>query len=272
MRLAKTFSLLASTLTLLQSLSLAATNTQQQDESQIKLGLGVNTIFRDIENSDLEDVTTIIVEAFSPSADWHYLVPEVDKPEYKSQLWRCMHEEIIHSWNKANKSTSFGKVITVPDPAGEMGDRAVALGIWVILTRDEALDFQKQDVFALGNSLLHVTRSCDPLPGLNVTRGEDVERQEQGIMEKYFYEAYEKQLYLNLLATHPDWDGNGFGARHCNWGMILAQELDVPLTLFATPAGWPLYDSLGFESVKNVTTTMLDSLGTLWHEVMRWNY
>lgn len=44
----------------------------------------------------------------------------------------------------------------------------------------------------------------------------------------------------------------------------------MPVTLFATPAGYPLYDSMGFESVKNATMPMLDGLGELWFEVMRW--
>ena len=44
----------------------------------------------------------------------------------------------------------------------------------------------------------------------------------------------------------------------------------MPVTLLATPAGYPLYDSLGFEGVKNATMPMLDRLGELWFEVMRW--
>lgn len=44
----------------------------------------------------------------------------------------------------------------------------------------------------------------------------------------------------------------------------------MPVTLLATPAGYPLYDSLGFESVENATISMLDGLGELWFEVMRW--
>jgi len=46
----------------------------------------------------------------------------------------------------------------------------------------------------------------------------------------------------------------------------------MPVTLLSSPAGYPLYDSLGFESVKNATVGMLDGLGELWFEVMRWGW
>lgn len=110
-------------------------------------------------------------------------------------------------------------------------------------------------------------------PGTNLTRAADFTRQNKAIERKYFDEKYPHQLYLHLLATHPDWDGNGFGARHCEWGMALSRELEpiMPVTLFASPAGFPLYDSLGFESVKNATMPMLDGLGDLWFEVMEWD-
>jgi len=48
--------------------------------------------------------------------------------------------------------------------------------------------------------------------------------------------------------------------------------LPLPVTLLASPAGYPLYDSLGFESVVNATMEMLDGLGELWFEVMRWGW
>ena len=102
------------------------------------------------------------------------------------------------------------------------------------------------------------------------------------IAHKYFSpwekeSVWQDQLYLNLLATHPSWDGNGFAARQVRWGMKLSRREDearsstVPVTLLATPAGWPLYESLGFEGVENATISMLDGLGELWSEVCRWD-
>lgn len=255
---------LLSTLFLLHCLSLAAPSKQGQHNDQIPLGPQLNATFRDIRESDLADFTTIVMDAFSPSAEWKYMVPGYEK--HKSELWYCFHERTLQRWQEANKTTTFGKIISVPfSESGEPPrDRAVSLAIWNIRTRDEAFATQGYGIFSGLN--------CSSPPGMNMTRVMDLDRQTDKVMQKYIYRAYEKQLYLNLLATHPDWDGNGFAARQLGWGMELAKELDLPVTLFATPAGWPVYDSVGFESVKNATFTLLDGLGTVWHEVMRWNY
>jgi hypothetical protein len=45
----------------------------------------------------------------------------------------------------------------------------------------------------------------------------------------------------------------------------------MPVTLLATPAGWGLYDEMGFEGVKNATVEMVDGDGELWYEVMEWD-
>ena len=49
-------------------------------------------------------------------------------------------------------------------------------------------------------------------------------------------------------------------------------KVRVPVTLLATPAGYPLYKSLGFESVANVTLNLLDGYngGITWIEYMQW--
>jgi len=88
--------------------------------------------------------------------------------------------------------------------------------------------------------------------------------------ERYLYAPGEKQMHLGLLSTHPDWDGHNFGAAHVHWGMSLAKRMDLPVTLIATPAGWPLYDSLGFDSVANITIATLDESEDLWFEYMRY--
>ena len=121
---------------------------------------------------------------------------------------------------------------------------------------------------------MQMISDCTIIPGMNMTRAIDHDRQEAAISRKYIDHGLPRQLYLNLIATHPKWDGHGFAARHLQWGKELSQRLPEspwPITLLATPAGWPLYKSVGFEDVVNATVTMLDGLGTLWYEVMRWD-
>ena len=104
-----------------------------------------------------------------------------------------------------------------------------------------------------------------------MTRALDFLRQFEAAEKHYVLNSNDTQLYLDALGTHPDWDGHNFGAAHCHWGMALASNTEVPVTLIATPTGYPLYESLGFDSIANITIGMLDSLGQMWFEVMSWN-
>lgn len=119
---------------------------------------------------------------------------------------------------------------------------------------------------------------------MNVVRAVHLLRQVEAADKEYIQDAHDHQLYLASLATHPDWDGHGFAAAQVQWGMrraeaeeqrlsrLMGEQVKVPVTLLATPAGYPLYKSLGFESVSNVTFTLLDGWpgGTTWFEYMRW--
>ena len=277
------------------SISLPITNDQQQrqqplsktqhDQSHLK------THFRDIQLKDLPAVTTILVEAFSPSAAWHYLMPDLQ--HHKSEVWACMHEQVEHAWRTRNTTRTFGKVITVvPPPSSSSNSNTekeeenqeedddeipVSFSLWSVRHRDDLSASPSTTTNPL-SILPSILTTCALPPGTNLTRAADFNDQNAAIEREYFTRPYAHQFYLALLATHPSWDGHGFGARHVQWGQERSRTLSLefslepkmPVTLLASPAGYPLYDSLGFESVENATISMLDGLGELWFEVMRW--
>lgn len=268
------------------SLSLPITDNHQQQPlsniNNINVQDELKTHFRDIQHKDLPAVTTILVEAFSPSAAWHYLMPDLQ--HHKPEVWTCLHDQVEHAWKTRNTTRSFGKVITVVSPPSsgnsqtKQGEQVeeeipVSFSFWSIRHRS---DSPSTDSFSSSISLpsilttLHET--CTLPPGTNLTRAALFNRQNAAVEQEFFLKPYAHQFYLALLATHPSWDGHGFGARHVQWGQDLSRGLEprMPVTLLASPAGYPLYDSLGFSSVKNATMPMLDGLGELWFEVMRW--
>jgi len=123
---------------------------------------------------------------------------------------------------------------------------------------------------------------CNLHLDMNVLRAAHLSPQLIAVDKTYIEDsAYEYQLYLALLATHPAWDGHNFGAAQVHWGMARARaeekrlsklegrKVRVPITLLATPAGYPLYSSLGFEGLANVTLRFLEG-GETWYEYMRW--
>jgi hypothetical protein len=267
------------------SLSLPITNNQQQplpNTNNAHQNTHLKTHFRDIQPADLPAITTILVEAFSPSATWHYLMPDLQ--HHKPEVWTCLHAQVEYAWETRNTSTSFGKIITVvPEGEEDQEEIPASFSLWTIRHREKdspSTTTTTQPLLSFPSIFSALQDPCPIPPGTNLTRAIDFARQNTAVEHKYFDFPYARRFNLNLLATHPSWDGNGFGARHVQWGqnkslslsLSLSLEPKMPVTLFATPAGYPLYDSLGFESVKNATMPMLDGLGELWFEVMRWGF
>src|SRR5262245_49244105 len=60
------------------------------------------------------------------------------------------------------------------------------------------------------------------------------------------------QVHLWVLGTHPDYQRRGFGTKQCLWGVALAKEKLLAVTLFSSPMGQKLYGSLEFQVVENV--------------------
>lgn len=57
-------------------------------------------------------------------------------------------------------------------------------------------------------------------------------------------------VLLNLLCVHQDFQRKGAGAMLVKWGMNCADELDLPIHLEASAAGFGLYKKLGFRQVE----------------------
>jgi GNAT superfamily N-acetyltransferase len=241
------------------------------------------------------------------------------RDKYPAYHWQCYREGLAMEFDSPTEREIYLNVI-IP-PGAEENEVRSAAG-WKVMKRDEmegqdmfgALFGLDRRVFrALGTGTRevrerkeqvrlspHVHRQgsgvaeqsrfqddqldCSLQLDLNITRVEHLMPQMQAAMQTFIDGAYERQLYLGVLATHPDWDGHGFGAAQVEWGLKLAQAeetrlsllqgkpIKLPVTLLATPAGYPLYKSLGFESVANVTFELLAPFpqSTTWWEYMRW--
>ncbi|KAL1582651.1 hypothetical protein WHR41_08740 [Cladosporium halotolerans] len=267
------FQLFSTILYLLLAASLSQTHPSPHlDSTQQPLlqphHLHNNNTLRPITRADIPALATIYIEAFAPSALWHYTFPHLDS-RTKPALHACITAQLTQAWPTRNKTTTFANVITVPDHEADGADTAVALAVWNLREAPSEKE-EASPLNAFSPSAL--LDSCNPWPGANATRQVSLAGQFSEIDEKYFQHAYERQFYLALLATHPSWDGNGFGAAHCEWGMGVAKARNLPVTLLATQVGWPLYDSLGFEGLANVSLRF-DEEGweEPWFEVMEWH-
>ena len=64
----------------------------------------------------------------------------------------------------------------------------------------------------------------------------------------------DKYIYLSLLNTHPDYQGQGAGKALCQWGLEKADREAWIVTLFSSPMGKRLYAKLGFRDVGSFKT------------------
>lgn len=66
------------------------------------------------------------------------------------------------------------------------------------------------------------------------------------------------QLYLELLATHPDYQGRGAGTRLVRNGLQRAHEANINATLIAAATAESFYIYLGFTSITNISVETVD--------------
>jgi hypothetical protein len=240
--------------------------------SQIPLSTNDITIRPAVE-ADVDDIVTVIIEAFLPGPAWQYIYTHAE--QYKDLFWHCLRQELGGSFARL-PNNAFLNVITKPhhnfahqtDSNGKV-DHVVAIAGWKLIS-SESSDPDQTDLASIGGVYASFTK-CSSHPEMNLTRAVDFQQQANDIDMRYVYGRPGDQFYLALLATHPSWDGHGFGAAHLHWGLEKARTWGkhVPVTLVSTPAGWSLYDSLGFKSVQNITVTTLDDdIDDLWFEYM----
>ncbi|KUI69229.1 hypothetical protein VM1G_05356 [Cytospora mali] len=262
---------------------------------------GIPFTLRNATLEDVDEITTVWYDAFRPSPLWPYIHQFEDEvgPLY---AWTCERDSFLQLLGDEKRQFK-AMVITVPDPTSRglttttTREKVVSIAMWDFnQTRGQQKDkssYMSPMLLPMGvhdssrSSSINAgatgpppTFNCSAHLDVNMTRALHFRGHMEAAKQKYLDEPFDTQLYLGLLATHPDWDGNGFGATHLRWGKAQLARLGggggdrggglMPLTLLATPAGYPLYASEGFEGLYNVTLERLDGKGAFWHEVMKY--
>ncbi|KAF2218300.1 hypothetical protein BDZ85DRAFT_171045, partial [Elsinoe ampelina] len=218
---------------------------------------------RPVVESDLDDFVTVFIDAFKPSAGWQY--GRYHDKDYTNYTWHCTRRYMGELWKNADFNNTFVNVVSVPINDTERvsrRERVVSLAVWNWISPDQQasqplsgfMPFIPPSCFVRGSTTRvqagdHGEFDCSKHLDTNMTRLADMERQMDAAMQRYIYSSDKPQLYLNLLATHPEWDGNGFAAAQLNVGFKEALVKKVPITLLASPTGYPLYNSLDFASI-----------------------
>lgn len=224
-------------------------------------------ILRPLTKEDLPDLTRVFIDAFKNNAIHQYL--HLDTEKWENYTYHCSLEMFHDEWDRHNELV-WANVIVVPqEPPDGNGrkERVVSFAAWKWLVEEDSTTHASH---WMGKPYAPGGKCSDHLD-VNTTRYDYFAGISRDIMTRYVYNFKRSQLLLNLIATHPDWDGHNFAAEQIEVGLQKAAEAEMPVALIGTPAGYPLYDSLGFKSLANITIERMDHDGSFWMEYMRWS-
>ncbi|KAI0125111.1 hypothetical protein BJ170DRAFT_488689 [Xylariales sp. AK1849] len=88
---------------------------------------------------------------------------------------------------------------------------------------------------------------ADWLQGSDKKKAERVLMPTWNMRDKLF--GRRKHVYCVTMATHPTYRRKGVGRLMAEWGINIAEQLDLPIYLESTATGTPLFESLGFETL-----------------------
>ena len=220
-----------------------------------QLPLSSNLTLRNATVSDADAITNIILAAFHDTPHWKYGYQYMDK--YPREHHDCMYNQI----HQALRLTDvYAQVALLPNITEPHEAVPIATALWALgpLGRTKAKDARSISLFSMMMQTMCLHRD------LNMTRLIDFDRQVKDAQDRYLDSVYARQdqLYLGMLATHPDYQRHGAGAALVNAGISMGKHTyegeNVTATLIATEAGEPLYMHLGWRSMHNFTVRSLD--------------
>lgn len=266
------------------------TPTNHQQSVLSNWGSAATIHVRNATISDIDDISRVVLDAFAsdPEFDYQYQF----RKQYPRYHLRCSQQLVKQAFESKPDSVVI-KVIDVPphderreprhtaavsDHSAATDAHTLSIGavaIWDFNTTGTNLMInvlQALRTLSVSSSTAWSTPDCAAHLDANMTRVNITGAQFKAVKDKYIDTAYDSQLYLALLATHPVWQNQGFGPANLAWGLTEASKLQIPVTLIATPAGYPLYVETGFKSVANITINKVDGDegSGFWYEVMKW--
>ncbi|KAK7181603.1 acetyltransferase [Paraphaeosphaeria sporulosa] len=227
--------------------------------------------------NDAAAIANVTIAAFFDLPNWDYLYQF--RREYPREHQRCMTQ-----FTNRILAHPAGRGEVVEIEAGADGERVViASALWLQLQLQcalaEAGGEEPIPVGALsegelvGKGLVPSNRAKSRAGtemancthrDLNLTRAVAWDHQWNTLARKNLAPFGGNQLYLELLGTHPAYQGRGAGSSLVKSGLERARkemeegELDVNVTLIAQPTAETFYMGMGFKEMRNMTMEGVD--------------
>lgn len=245
----------------------------RQGSVQQPLPSQVDVEVRRATSADAEIFANITIAAFQEAPVWKYLHQFQD--QYPHDTYDCLVEILQDGLAWPNIMAHLGFVASHEPPHEKV---AVSAALWKLpksLRKDTFSDMAPGAALLDGYRLL-TDNNCWTRD-LNMTRAVDYNRHFKEDVQQPLDRLYPatQQLVLHLLGTLPAYQGQDIAGHLLRKGLTVPDSIpdeNLPKALYATLAastdGEPLYAENGYESIKNVTFTFLDGLGSDRFDIM----
>lgn len=201
---------------------------------------------REATRSDLEALVDIAVAAMPMDPQWDYRFP------LRRHYAQDTHDFTYLKYQEFMNSPQMWRIMVAEADVATTGSlnekqEIVAFAIWEVsnLGGRTALSIPEQL-----NQYCPIAKSRRDGNEARMAAWATIMPQAKG---RIFNSRFGKQhIHLQVLATHPARQRLGAGSQLCCEGIILAQEHNLAITVFASPMGKRLYSKLGFQPLGNV--------------------
>ncbi|KAH6643046.1 hypothetical protein C7974DRAFT_115820 [Boeremia exigua] len=223
---------------------------------------------RNATMDDADAITTIFLAAFAPLPAWQYVYPF--RNDFPGDHKKCYLRFIVPMLSDACAHT---EVIEAPTGSNIA---LIAAAIWVQKSSHEQLgvrpcpakDELRSRLCGLDSIVLDECMHKD----MNITRAIDYERKFNAAKKTHVDDVFgTEQLYLEQLATHPDYQSRGAGTRLIESGLERGKRIGVNVTLIAEPTAENFYVHRGFREASNISLESVDGDQSFEYNVMAYD-
>lgn len=244
-------------------------------------------LLRNATLDDADDITSVVIAAFSPTPAWQYIYQfHKSKP---NEHHRCVRDGIMQV---VAEPEFHIEVIEAPaDVKGELNVVAAAawrpnfsedaMGVFVsrVASKYRIIALFQMSLFRLwelgrnGKGWADKTKEHCEHRDMNLTRALPFAHASTIALKKYIEEPFgPTQLYLDMIAVHPDYQLHGAGTRLVSRGVERGRRDGVNVTLAALPTSEGFYAHIGWRSWSNFTIEGVDGDREFRYDVMAYDF
>jgi len=196
--------------------------------------------FRNATFEDLDSITTIAIAGWEFDDQWSYRFPY--RKEYPDDHWHYTRQRYIQYLNSVEEEHTW---IQIVETSGS-DKRVLGFAIWDL---PGSLVKKAETRAALPAIVIdHSVRRDVDLKRYDAYRAASVDYKKEVLEERYG----KNQLNLMTIVVHPDYFRRGAGTMLIRNGVDIARQQKVPITVYASPMGVPMYRKFGFKEISMI--------------------